>query len=178
MKIIFLDIDGVLNSDKLIHDRDEAHRSFGHHGMCECYRLEHMIDREAVRRLNVLIAWTGAKIVISSSWRKLLDPPELARVLAGHGLVGEIIGETPDGPNDPSFAYLGPHDRISRGHEIDHWLKAHPEVERYVILDDCSDMEMHTYRLVHTDPLVGFVDRDLDIAVAMMTWNGREIPPP
>ena len=91
MRIIFLDIDGVLNSEAWLLKLDEKHRQLGHNEptrpksetTCECYRLENQIDHAAVVRLNHLVAQTDAKIVVSSSWRKLLDPPELARVLAG-----------------------------------------------------------------------------------------------
>ncbi len=173
MNVIFLDIDGVLNSEAMLRKLDTKHRELGHHERCECYRLERQIDPEAVVRLNRLIEATNAKIVVSSSWRLLMDPPELHRVLVGHGLVGEIIGETPDGPNDPAFASYGPIDRIFRGNEIAHWLKQHPEVERFVILDDCSDMDHLKHRLVQTDCEEGLLDEHVELAINMMSWSGK-----
>ena len=187
MHVIFLDIDGVLNSEAHLRRLDEQHRQLGHtdparpkhETTCECYRLERQIARDAVARLNRLVAETEAKIVVSSSWRKLLDPPELHRVLEMHGLVAEIIGETPDGPSDPemlaTFGHIG---RIFRGHEIDLWLKRHPEVTRFVILDDSSDMEMHKNRLVQTDCEEGLLDEHVDLAIRLMSWDGRTIPAP
>ena len=185
--VIFLDIDGVLNSETHLRRLDEQHRQLGHtdparpkhETTCECYRLECQIDRDAVVRLNRLVAETGAKIVISSSWRKLMDPPELHRVLENHGLVAEIIGETPDGHNDPAMlATFGHIDRIFRGHEIDLWLKQHPEVTRFVVLDDSSDMAMHKNRLVQTDCEEGLLDEHVDLAIRMMLWDGRTILAP
>jgi hypothetical protein len=177
MRVIFLDIDGVLNSETHLRRLDEQHRQLGHEDptrpehetTCECYRLECQIDRAAVARLNRLVAETGAKIVVSSSWRKLLDPPELHRVLANHGLIAEILGETPDGCKDPeTIATFGYVTRIVRGYEIDLWLRQHPEVERFVILDDSSDMEMHMHRLVQTDCEEGLLDEHVDLAIHMM----------
>lgn len=178
MLVIFLDIDGVLNSEAHLRSLDEQHRQLGHASptrpkhetTCECYRLECQIDRAAVARLNRLVAETGAKIVVSSSWRKLLDPPELHRVLTSHGLVAEIIGETPDGHKDPEMLTTFGHiERLYRGHEIDLWLRQHPEVERFVILDDCSDMEMHTCRLVQTDCEEGLLDEHIELALRMLS---------
>lgn len=194
MRVIFLDIDGVLNSEMFLRKLDVKHRALGHEAdpvpgleerkkvvkhetTCECYRLENQIDDDAIGRLNRLILETGSKIVISSSWRKLLDPPELHRVLAAHGLVAEIIGKTPDGYHDQDLvAALGTVDRIFRGHEIDHWLRQHPEVERFVILDDGSDMVMHKNRLVQTDCQEGLLDDHVELAIRMMSWDGKTVP--
>lgn len=181
MNVVFLDIDGVLNSEGMLFKLDEKHRALGHHEQCECYRLERMIDDEAVIRLNRLLEATNAKVVISSSWRKLMDPPELARCLVSHGFLGEVIGETPDGPNYPGFALhmldgveeVGPIDHIDRGHEIAFWLHQHPEVERFVILDDCSDMAHLKNRLVQTDGIEGLLDEHVELAINMMSWSGK-----
>lgn len=183
---IFLDVDGVLNSEAFLRKLDDQHRQLGHTDptrpksktTCTCYRLECQIDRDAVARLNRLVAVTGAKIVISSSWRKLLDPPELHRVLTGHGLVAEIIGETPDGHDDLVLEAYGHPQRVERGYEIDFWLKQHPEVERFVILDDGSDMAMHKNRLVQTDAQEGLLDDHVDLAIRVMLWDGPPTPHP
>jgi hypothetical protein len=185
LKVIFLDVDGVLNSEAFMLKLDEQHRQLGHTDAerykhtCVCYKLNHQIDRDAIMRLNRLVAETGSKIVISSSWRKLLDPPELHRMLVEHGLVAEIIGETPDGYKDPEMiAVHGSLERIYRGHEIDLWLKKHPEVDRFVILDDDSDMAMHKNRLVQTDCQEGLLDDHVELAIRMMSWDGKTIPSP
>ena len=182
LKVVFLDIDGVLNSEAFARKIDEQHLQLGHvepsrpkrATTCGCYRLERRIDRDAVARLNRLVAETGAKIVISSSWRRLLEPAEVHRLLVEQGLRAEVIGETPHGNADAELrAALGHPARIFRGHEIDFWLKRHPEVERFVILDDGSDMEMHKNRLVQTDFEEGLLDEHVDLAIHMLTWNER-----
>lgn len=182
MRVIFLDVDGVLNSERFNRTLEDQHRQLGHHDVCECFKLTRQVDRAAVGRLNRLIAATGAKIVVSSSWRKLLDPEELRRVLVEHGLVGDIVGETPDAQDeDDEAAILDVHavlDRITRGHEIDFWLRQHPEVDRFVILDDSADMAMHKNRHVQTDAEEGLLDEHVDLALRTMMWDGKSIPSP
>lgn len=179
MHAIFLDVDGVLNSERFNRTLEEQHRQLGHHEVCECFKLMRQVDHEAVARLNRLVAATQSKIVISSSWRMLFDPPELQRILVEHGLVAEIIGETPDGQDEPEMLDVyGPLDRIFRGHEIDFWLRQHPEVTRFVILDDASDMAMHKNRLVQTDCEEGLLDEHVDLAIRVMSWDGKTIPSP
>jgi hypothetical protein len=146
VRVIFLDIDGVLNSEAFALKLEEKHRQLGHTSdtSCDCFMLYSHVDREAVARLNRLVDVTSAKIVVSSTWRKKFDVAELQSRLGDHGLVGEIIGVTPDGyKTDELRDSLGHGVRIFRGHEIDFWLQQHPDVERFVILDDASDMVMH-----------------------------------
>lgn len=64
MKIIFLDIDGVLNHEDFYRERFEKRYDDG--------AIEHPyseIDPKTVQRLNKIIEETGANIVISSTWR-------------------------------------------------------------------------------------------------------------
>ena len=63
MKIIFLDIDGVLNCDKTPNPR----------------KFPYIVDRKLLARLKKLLERTGAKVVLSSSWR--CDPVGLFAVL-------------------------------------------------------------------------------------------------
>ncbi len=88
--------------------------------------------------LKRLIDETGAKIVISSSWRhsglKIMQEMWIKR-----GLVGEVIDITPS-HSDKSRDHLPFKERAERGGEIKEWLDAHPEVTNYVILDDDDDV--------------------------------------
>ena len=56
MKIIFLDIDGVLNSEMYEWSRGED-------------RADNRIDLSRVRLLKDIVSATDAKIVLSSTWR-------------------------------------------------------------------------------------------------------------
>ena len=187
MRVIFLDVDGVLNSEEYLLKLEAQHRLLGHtepaspkrETTCDCFKLYHQIDRDAVARVNRIVEVTGSKIVISSTWRKLFDPPDLRRLLEAHGLVGEIIGETPDGHKTPEMAAVYGHiERMYRGYEIDFWLRQHPEVDRFVILDDGSDMVMHTKRLVQTDCAEGLLDDHVELAIRVMVWDGVSLPSP
>ncbi len=186
MNVIFLDVDGVLNSEAYAIKLDEKHRQLGHtepsspkrETTCDCFKLYHQIDRDAIERLNRLVAATDAKIVVSSTWRKLFDLPDLRQMLEGHGLVGEIIGATPEGHDEPEMlAVYGHVERMYRGYEIDFWLRSHPEVDRFVILDDGSDMAMHKNRLVQTDCEDGLLDDHVDLAIRVMGWDGKTVHP-
>ncbi len=175
--MLFLDIDGVLNSESYALKLEDKHRQLGHTESaapkrattCDCFKLYHQIDRDAVMRLNRIVASTGAKIVVSSTWRKLFDPPEMHRILSEHGLVAEIIGETPDGHKEPGFLEMyGYPERLQRGYEIDYWLKQHPGVDRFVILDDGSDMAMYGNCLVQTDNAKGLCEEHADLAIRLL----------
>ena len=106
MKILSLDVDGVLNS----------HKTGG------MYALK----RPCLQRLQHIVRDTECHIVLSSTWRK--DEyafRRLRRVFAYRKI--QILGTTP---------VL----HTVRGEEIKAWLEAHPDVTRYAILDDDSDM--------------------------------------
>lgn len=88
MKVIFLDIDGVLvnfTSMKLPRLTLDG-QDFS----------THRFYQPAVVALNRIVRETGAKIVISSSWRGGRDSiPKLQRILDANGVIGEIVGVTP-----------------------------------------------------------------------------------
>lgn len=158
MKVIFLDIDGVLNHCSTPPAVPRAGES-----------LPIPIAPECMACLNRLIAETGAKVVISSSWRKFAGWQDLGPALVRHGLVADVIDETPDLVNDPVWLERwraregGPfmYERLERGWEIREWLTTHPEVAEFVILDDCSDMAELKPWLVLTDPDTGLDDPDV-----------------
>lgn len=174
MKVVFLDVDGVLNSEAFLRKLEARHDALGAH-RCACFRHDAQIDDEAVERLNRIVHATEAVIVVSSSWRKLLDPPDLHRILRNHGLRAVIVGETPETAKDPDLlAEVGERvDRYHRGHEIDAWLRRHPQVDRFVILDDGSDMVMHKNRLVQTDCMEGLLDEHVEFAIKLLSWDGK-----
>lgn len=115
MKVIFLDFDGVLNSDRYIRD-------CGHTGV--------VIDPKKMELLKKIVTATDAKIVLTTSWREHWNEnPEMCdgsgklinTIFARYGL--EIYGKTP---------FIRP----DRENEIKKWLEDHPETEKYVVLDD------------------------------------------
>ena len=169
MKVVFLDIDGVLNNSSTYSNDAPWRHEDGE-------RLRVPVDPTCMTRLNRLLAETGAKVVISSSWRLFARYEDLGPALARYGLVGDVIGETPDLVNDPAWLEAwrtregAPfhYERIERGMEIAEWLKAHPEVTEFVILDDCSDMAELRPWLVLTDPVTGLDDPDVERALWLL----------
>jgi hypothetical protein len=122
VKVLFLDVDGVLNS----------HRSILTTGNCahphNYAERREMFDWTAIKLLQGLCAAGGIKVVLSSAWRLGMTKDDLARFAAFLGL--PIIDLTPSA--------WEPHQR--RGHEIKAWLDDHVEVIHYAIVDDDSDM--------------------------------------
>lgn len=125
MKIIFLDIDGVLNVYS--HDYDEYGSQFHKH---------------LVENLQKVVEETDAKIVISSTWR-YSGLQTMKDMWRNRDLPGDVIDITPDCNNLLDEGLFESLDSIDRGHEIEYCLNKHPEVENYVIFDDDNDFLQH-----------------------------------
>ena len=150
-RIIFLDVDGVLNSALV----------YGNLGP----GLER-IDPDAVQRVNVITDATGAKVVISSSWRVLHPFADLLMALSKKGMTAPVVGVTPDlSSTEGELVYRG----RPRGDEIKAWLDAvSPPVTSFVILDDDDDMEPHMDHLVQTSFDDGLQDEHVERAIKML----------
>lgn len=110
MKVIFLDMDGVLNTQA----------NWGKRGA-------EALTPELVKRVSDLADRTGAVVVITSTWRVIHPLPTLQAWLTLNGFRDRtlIIGATPD------FARFGQ----KRQDEIADWLH-HVYVDKWVVLDD------------------------------------------
>lgn len=142
MNIIFLDIDGVLNSiDSVLAFRDE-HLFWSNR--------KESLDPVSVGLLHQVCIQTDAKIVISSTWRKLYSEQEFRDIFASYGWSGfPLIGMTTNDKVHPDSWY--------RGYEIQHWLDNHKFWSNYVILDDDSDMlDEQSEQFVHVSGIHGF----------------------
>jgi len=160
MKIIFLDVDGVLNSKTFLESRTSRnkHRTPKDH-----------LDPQQVKRLQKIVDNTGAKIVVSSTWRYGTMFRELLDALKHHGFTGEIIGRT---KTDSCSDCL-------RGNQILRWVRDHvKDYHRfgdYVILDDDSDMlYWQKDNFVHTSWETGLTDKDVDLAINIL--NTKSFP--
>jgi len=153
--VLFLDVDGVLNSR--VHAKD-----------CLCKDSGFGIGLVHLTQLVRILRETGASVVVSSTWRKLGN--RLRDELARHGDAGafvssRIIGRTVDGYAVGLERHEG---RVLRGTEIQAWLDEHPDVESFVILDDDSDMGHLMHRLVHTTFHEGLTAERADKAISML----------
>lgn len=150
-KLIFLDFDGVLNS-QLWYVRTKGSRE------------QDDLDTEAIGFLNTLIKKTGAKVVVSSTWRIGRTVDELQEILNRNGFTGEVLDKT----KDLRIGEDG--DCILRGNEILQWIKSHPEhvnvgywdYKNYVIFDDDTDMlYWQRNNFIKTNPYVGLTFSDI-----------------
>ena len=153
VKALFLDFDGVLNSHRYLYsNRRPANMEFKGN--------EHlMLDPEAVARVNRIIEATGAKVVISSSWRHAWPLERLREILAARAFVGDVIDITPSGS---SFG-------VRRGDEIAQWLDEHPGVTKFVAIDDDADDSLiMKHHLVKTMFAYGLQDHHVEDAISRL----------
>ena len=137
--IVFLDVDGVLNNAST---RDiTPSGSVG-------------IDDENLRQLKLLIDKTKADIVLTSDWR--FDPEAveyLNEKLSEYGLT--VFDKTPVSG-----------DYEHRGKEIDEWVRQHPGVCSFAVIDDLCFPDFEKYglsnRLVKTDDKYGLRIEDVE----------------
>lgn len=134
MKIIFVDFDGVLNSGAWARERTRqiAHKTPPFTAEDEASWI---LEPACMALLNQAVDRTGAKVVVSSSWRGADDEgrQHCLDMLRAGGLEGEVVGQCPHGRIDLDLAGVG---ATVRSAEIKSWLADHPEVEAFVILDD------------------------------------------
>lgn len=136
MKILFLDIDGVLNS---LATKPDDPRWLGD-----------WLDPKNVTQLARAIEETGASIVLTSSWRLSTSRSEVQRALAEKGCDAELAGVTPD---------LGPQKRHL---EIRHWLETAQRVpEEWLAIDD-ETLEGLEERQIRTSRLHGLTKSETD----------------
>lgn len=114
MKVIFLDFDGVLNTDMYI-------RGCGYDGL--------ILDPTKMRLLKKIVSGTGAEIVLTTSWKEHWEknPDECDDSGKLMNLTFERYGL--------EISDKIPHMR-EREDGIAKWLEANPGTEGYVILDD------------------------------------------
>lgn len=149
MKIIFLDIDGVLNT------HESMYRRYFNRDVCleEEIGLErpmyHELSYYSTRLLSDIIKEVDANIVISSTWRYHWEPQEMEKIMKYFGFEhdNKVIGSTDILSGQP------------RGIEIQKWLddNKHLGIENFIIIDDDSDMEHLSDKLVKTENETGFL---------------------
>ncbi len=147
MKVIFLDIDGVLvNSSSLLTTSDS-----------------YIPDSNCLRLLNGLIKRTDSRIVITSAWRIGRTLVELQELLSGWGVDGIVLDKTPNSPNSREE---------DRGFEIQLWLddrkKSRGDVESFVILDDNNHMPKLLDFLIQTKFEPGLTEPDTQKALRIL----------
>lgn len=155
MRVIFWDVDGVLNHPKIW-------------GAWSKLGWPASLDPELVKMAAAVVKLVDAKCVLSSTWR--LGDGGLTKTVNCLRLQGWKTARE-------DFIDKTPHLGTRRGIEIGEWLVAHPEVTEYVIVDDDADMTTHMRRLVQTDRQVGLSARDCERIAEMfrVSTTGRAL---
>ena len=164
MKVIFLDIDGVLNSNFWIKDH-QREISDGKH-----------IDPEKVKLLGKLVNKTGAEVILHSGWRFWFDSDmnplrkeaeHLVSMLGAEGVA--LSGATPDLTTEEirrtkKFSAV-------KADEIKLWLKSNSNknIESWVVLDDLDlrDDEINQHQ-VRTNPEHGLTEAAIEKALEIL----------
>ena len=156
-KIIFMDVDGVLNYTQWYYSDRNPGNLYGQEGD---------IDPECVARILKVCEVTGAKIVLSSDWR--VNKSAISRLERAGFPKGLICDQTPE----LIWNCLNSHtESYSRGREIDMWLNEHPDTYDYVIIDDREDFSDEQKRLhfVHVNSDIGFTDENMNETIEILT---------
>lgn len=156
--VIFLDVDGVLNSQNWNKEHEKEIRE----GL--------LIDSEKVELLGQLVAQTGAKLVLHSGWRFWFDEnlqpvrreaQYLQELLRNQKM--KIYSVTPDFSTEEirrtkKFSLV-------KAREIHVWLGAHKETAVWIVLDD---LDLHdgeiVRRQIKTDGRLGLTKKDVEKA--------------
>jgi hypothetical protein len=138
---IFLDIDGVLINRKSLR---------------QASGLRSNADPDCVAELNRITDATGARIVVTSTWRRQ-GRRFVTDALRKWGVSGQVVGCTP---------VMSVPDR---GNEIQAFIDAYRRpVGSFIIIDDDSDMLHLMPRLIRTNYEAGLTQADADRAIAML----------
>lgn len=154
MKVIFLDIDGVMNHKNHLVRSDK-------------HKLQSFCPLATENLRHILVA-CKAKIVVSSTWRKSYkNIRRLKKELFSHyGLSRYVVGLTPVIEDKKNFFYS------ERGVEIRAYMNEHGITEEdMVIIDDDDDMNDLMHRLVQTSWYEGGLTKDKAEAVIRLLNN-------
>ena len=166
-KIIFLDFDGVLNTEhyqNLLQYEGKAWQD--EHGA--------FFDPNAVEQLKRIIEATHAEIVVESSW-KYLGLEAMQEMWEVRNMPGRIIGITPSSISDNWLLTANLEDIDSaighcKGVEIASWLTEYAtQGTQYVIIDDeYVILDSQQNHLILTNPYEGITQELADKAIAIL----------
>lgn len=160
MRVIFLDIDGVLNTDEHLRAttqqlmtelgcstfRDFHHAFWG--GRIPVESLGKLFFPPCVERFNRFVVLTNAQIVLSTSWRKHRSLDEMIAILKQAGVERAPCAMTPYKLSS------------NKSMEISWWLRDNP-LDNFVVFDDDPiHLSAHEGRVVRCDSCEGLSVQD------------------
>ncbi|MHC1686096.1 MAG: HAD domain-containing protein [Clostridiaceae bacterium] len=139
MKVVFLDINGVLflNGDEVNPESIT-------------------FDKRSMENLKKIMDLTSSSIVLSSTWRTSYKSESnifwksILCNFTKYNLEEKIIGITPTIVND--------FEEVSRGIEISEWLNTNSPIDNYIILDDDEISDIDKNKFIQCDPFTGIDD--------------------
>jgi hypothetical protein len=162
MRVLFLDVDGVLNGHDFIVEAQSC-----------------TIRRECVTHLNRVLKATDARLVLSSAWRYMvlggaMTLDGFGYLLRTHGLIGPsglIVGTT-----GFDAMPIDPRDRDERARQVSSWLAEHGPVDAYAVVDDDDfGWARHGHPHVLTDPGRGLTAADADRLIELLSPVGSNV---
>lgn len=164
-RFVFLDFDGVMDTAR---HTDRLYRE----GLPETDGYGVLFDPKCVDNLRKIIEQTGAEIVVTSSWKDIMDYGQILQMWRDRNLPGFVTDTTPTCSSH-------------RGDEIDSWLSMYSEMSgeedfTYVIIDDLGGADFNEDqlgRLVSVDPYCGLDEASCSRAVAILTGEEEDENP-
>ena len=152
MKILFLDVDGVLNNNQT--------RTVTFDGWC-------FVDDYLVKHLKQIIDATSAKIVLSSTWRDGWNREDESK---NEPFFNQLRDKLKEYGMEIWDALPMPM-RPSRGTAINEWFELHKDldIESFVILDDWYDMGIYRDHLIQINGNIGLTDEDVREAISFLS---------
>lgn len=166
-KIIFLDFDGVLNTE---HNQD----MLLYKGKAWKDKHGAFFDLKAVAELNRIVEETKADIVIESSW-KYLGLEAMRQMWRDRNMPGNVIDVTPSSASNnwllnANLDEMDPAHTQWKGVEIASWIaeNLHDE-DRYVIIDDeYVILDSQLPHFILTNPYDGIIPELADRAIKLL----------
>lgn len=162
MKVIFLDVDDVLNC---ITTTDKILKPDGTPSWIPDYEGKEAwvgLDEDKLELIRNIIKETRAKIVLSTSWRTDAIATMYLKERLGLETANQIIGQTP-------------YSRCTnpRADEIDEWLAEHKEVTKFIVIDNLEkdDLQRFGRSYIQTNPMKGLTP---ELATKCIEILGKE----
>ena len=165
MKIVFLDMDGVMNTED--NGLDAANRSKEKPYSNGWWAT--MVGPDKVALLNRITSSTGAKIVWSSAWRYSFgfDLGRAQRFFLEVGIESELVGMTPRKGGTNNHTEWD----TERVREILAWLLDNEDVSDFMVIDDVVNSDtggLLKGRVVQPCTLEGLQAEEADKAINML----------